>query len=147
MRNLLLIGLVAGLAFAFSGCASSHEIHFIKQIPRLDSESSASVTTEKSSRRGENSETGDSKTTAKSRSHSGAWLARFVRRTEDGRGGQNRKLKAIEIIFCPADRGTDFTKCRVGVGWSKDRPRLGKEVKEEGSRSRSKRSRSRRSRK
>ena len=111
--------LAAGLAvFLLSGCnAMIHEYHTIKQIPRVDSQSKSSVTQENTARRGDSSTTSDTKTTAQHQSHSGVWLARYVYTPKWGPAGTKRPLTAIEILFCPSDRTSDFTKCRVGVGW------------------------------
>ncbi len=101
------------------------ERHYIVRIPRLDA---ATNTTKKTT--GSEANEGQSSTReTKSESHTGVWLARFDW-VPEGRQSNKVHLGAIEILFCPADK-VDFTQCRVGVGWSRHRPRLGQEVKRE----------------
>jgi len=53
----------------------------------------------------------------------GVWFARFV---YDAKSKDAGELDAIEILFCPSERGeTDYMHCRVGVAWSRFHPRLG----------------------
>ena len=148
MRLQLTLLVSAFAVFLLAGCqATINEYHTIKQIPRVDSQSRSSVTQENTARRGDTSTTSDSKTTAQHQSHTGVWLARYVYTPKWDVGGMQRPMTAIEILFCPSDRTTDFTKCRVGVGWSRDRPRLGKEVIDEPEPRKKRSRRSRRSRK
>ena len=100
------------ILLASIGCATL-ETHRIVPISRLDWKVTK-VT----------QETPQSKET-ESTVKQGVWLARFVSsQPPGGARTQAHGLSAIEIIFCPAGED-DYTQCRIGVAWSKERPRLG----------------------
>ena len=92
-RNLLL----AGVLLPFLGCAT--ELHVITPITHIATEGVDEEVTI-------NPDTGTE----------GVWLARSVYETK-GIFYKVRKLRTIEILFCPMKKN-DFSDCRQGVGWS-----------------------------
>jgi hypothetical protein len=89
------------------GCKAT-EYHSIYVIPKLDIKGTVETEKKETAKESEEKTEGEIFT--------GVWLARLVRLpTSSGRGSN---LGAIEIIFCPSAK-SDFTKCRIGVAWSK----------------------------
>ena len=87
------------------------ERHNIVKIPKID------VAGKKKKDKNSGGE-GEAKNSA-TKAHQAVWLARYVWEPYTTVANRSaRRLKAVEIIFCPADK-SDFTQCRVGVAWSR----------------------------
>ncbi len=112
--------------FFLAGCGAAPvkvERHAIFEIPRLDVKGTSMYQGAGATQQAPNSTASSETATSESKAVRGVWLSRTVYCDQ-----QDWTPCAIEILFCPAGKD-DFTKCRIGVGWSKTRPRLGNEVK------------------
>ncbi len=92
--------LLAGLLLPLSGCAT--ELHVITPINPMPTDG-----------------VDEQVTITQGAGGDGVWLARSVYETK-GFIYRVRRLRAIEILFCPMKKH-DFSDCRQGIGWSSDK--------------------------
>ncbi|MCC6625493.1 MAG: hypothetical protein IT385_29915 [Deltaproteobacteria bacterium] len=130
MRTLgmMLVGVFVALSGACATAVpqrSTYELDRIVVIPKLDTETISSKTRQPAGERGERASEASDKEQVKT--HTGTWLARYRWEPyESINGVRLRRLATIEIIFCPFDQ-SDFTRCRVGVAWSRSVHPLGEQ--------------------
>ena len=121
---------VGGTAYAvLLGCGSApenrktYEYDRVVVIPKLDTELISSKTRKPAGERGEGAS--ESASEEKTRAHTAVWLARYRWEPWVTKDNEHRRsLATIEIIFCPFDQA-DFTRCRIGVAWSRRTHPLG----------------------
>lgn len=133
MRTKLLAALtLLGASFTMACMPASaprrqlDEWHRVVQIPKIDSDTISSSGKAQSGERGERVviEQGGEKVTT----HTGTWLARYRWEPYNTVNDESRRrLATIEILFCPFDKN-DFTRCRVGVAWSRSVHPLGEQL-------------------
>ena len=110
-----LVGLLVLVSATLSAC--NREYHVIAPIPRFTmSYAQAARAAGLDVTEAPGAEAAQ-EVVVKERRLPGVWLARnVIERT--GMFKRDLRLRAIEIIFCPADPA-DYTQCRIGIAWSR----------------------------